>query len=201
MSATVSVVQPGGIVISPQKAAVGFGKSRVFSAVSGAPPFTWSATGGTITQVGVYTAGNVIGEYDVLAGNASGTGSAAVVVDPYVGIYKGAWQRFLPAPGLSGQDKQFSISRFFAPRAECGFASLCYGTGPVDFGSVVIGQCWLAPTSFGEPGVQGYCESTSTSGGGTLSGTVTNTSYNWTLKRTFQGTLVESWSFQLPKQP
>jgi hypothetical protein len=200
-SASVSVVQPGGIVISPQKAAVGFGKSRVFSAVSGAPPFTWSATGGTITQAGVYTGGNVAGEYDVLAANASGTGAAAVVVDPYVGIYKGSWQRFVPAPALSGINKQFAIGRFFAPRAECGFGALCYGTSPVDFGTVVIGQCWFAPTFFGSPAVQGYCEETTSSGGGTLTGTVTDTSYDWTLKRTFQGTLVESWSFQLPKQP
>lgn len=83
--ATVSVVRTGvNVTISPTGATLGIGESQAFTAtVTGATntTVTWSASGGTITSNGIYTAPNTAGLYTVTAtSNADTTKSASVTV-------------------------------------------------------------------------------------------------------------------------
>ncbi|HEV8600373.1 MAG TPA: Ig-like domain-containing protein, partial [Gemmatimonadales bacterium] len=79
---TVTVLPPTltGLLVSPGSASLFPGGSRQFS-VSGTmsdgstvvPPVSWSATGGTISSSGLYTAGQNVGNYRVIARSTSGS--------------------------------------------------------------------------------------------------------------------------------
>ena len=71
-----------GIVVSitPDKAVLGPGESQQFSAQATSPKYsklTWTATGGTITNSGLYTAPNVVGTYRVRAASPTNPSVAA----------------------------------------------------------------------------------------------------------------------------
>ncbi|MBA3936173.1 MAG: chitobiase/beta-hexosaminidase C-terminal domain-containing protein [Planctomycetes bacterium] len=78
-----------GVAVVPRTAWISAGSSFTFTAaavdqfgaaISGTPTVTWSATGGTISAGGVYTAGNAAGTFSVTAASSTGSGSAIVVV-------------------------------------------------------------------------------------------------------------------------
>ena len=78
-----------GVAVAPTTAWISAGSSFTFSAaavdqfgtaISGTPTVTWTATGGTITSGGVYTAGGTAGTFSVTASSPTGSGSATVVV-------------------------------------------------------------------------------------------------------------------------
>jgi len=85
------------IAIAPKPATVQIGRTQTFVANgvwtnggSGAPQVTWSATGGSITAAGVYTAGSTAGNFRVVARHQTGIADTSVVTIPQ------------PAPVLTG---------------------------------------------------------------------------------------------------
>ncbi|HZU98083.1 MAG TPA: Ig-like domain-containing protein, partial [Planctomycetota bacterium] len=75
------------IAVTPNPASVATGGTQTFTAQGKdqngnnmSATFTWSATGGTITQAGVYTAGSQTGSFTVTATSGSVSGSASVTV-------------------------------------------------------------------------------------------------------------------------
>ncbi len=85
------------ITITPADATVDCGAARSFSA--SVPGVTWNATGGVISASGVFTAGDVPGEFAISASTPGGSGSVAVTIKcPSVG---GAWQGTLEASDVS----------------------------------------------------------------------------------------------------
>ena len=75
------------IVVNPSSVTIGTGGTQLFSATAfdqfgnlldTQPTFSWSATGGTIDSAGLFTAGNVAGNFQVSATNNSVVGNAAV---------------------------------------------------------------------------------------------------------------------------
>ncbi|MGQ0702379.1 MAG: hypothetical protein ACT4PM_04510 [Gemmatimonadales bacterium] len=72
-------------VAMPADATVQFGVTGTWSDNStGAPAVTWSATGGTITSAGLYTAGSVAGTYRAIANynNGSKADTASITISP-----------------------------------------------------------------------------------------------------------------------
>ncbi len=77
------------IAVTPKPATVQIGRSQSFVARgiwtnggSGTPTVTWSATGGSITSAGVYTAGSTAGTYRVIARHQAGAADTSVVTIP-----------------------------------------------------------------------------------------------------------------------
>jgi hypothetical protein len=75
------------LVVSPAATSLSAGGVQTFvaSAVHGdgttsTPPVTWSATGGTITPTGVFTAGATAGSFEVTAGVVGGNLTTSAVV-------------------------------------------------------------------------------------------------------------------------
>lgn len=91
-SAAVTVGTPVSVSISPTSASVGVGQTRQFAAtVTGTTntAVTWSATGGTITSGGLFTAGSSAGTFAVTARSAadtSKTGVSSVTVTQAVSV-------------------------------------------------------------------------------------------------------------------
>jgi hypothetical protein len=88
-----------GLSVSPNPASVPTGASQAFSATATrqdgstfVPSVTWSATGGSISAGGIYTAGTIVGNFAVTASLAGGSLTASVpvavssVVSPIVSI-------------------------------------------------------------------------------------------------------------------
>ncbi|HXG48557.1 MAG TPA: hypothetical protein VNO52_13085 [Methylomirabilota bacterium] len=76
-----------GIRVSPDSVSLAAGQSATFSAVSlmsdgttWPASVTWSASGGTISSAGVYSAGAAVGAFRVIASDAAGRRDSAVVV-------------------------------------------------------------------------------------------------------------------------
>jgi hypothetical protein len=76
-----------GVVVSPSSATVETGSTKQFSATAnwsdgstGALAVTWSATGGSVTSSGNYTAGSTPGTYEVKATQSGGTMSGRATV-------------------------------------------------------------------------------------------------------------------------
>ena len=84
--ATVVVGEGGGVTVTPSSVTVAPGGTRQFSASiagGGDQSVMWSATGGTISNSGLYTAGQSTGQFSVTAtsiANPSATGSAQVTI-------------------------------------------------------------------------------------------------------------------------
>jgi len=77
-TATVTVVNPVSVSVSPKTVALHTGEAHTFSATvtggtTGNTAVTWSATGGTITTAGVYTAPSAVGTYTVRATSQADT--------------------------------------------------------------------------------------------------------------------------------
>lgn len=197
-TATVHVVASGGVLIGPTAVAVGFGRTAQFSTLLGTAPFTWATDpgAGTISSTGLFRAGTTAGQFSVLATSvAGGTGVATVLVDPWIGLYRGSYREFFPTPRLGIATIQ--ITRFLSPRVECPLAGIaCYGIAPFDAG-VTVGQCFFQPPSNGAATVHGKCADLADFGGGELQGTIENGTFNWTLQRKVSGIVVESWVFAM----
>lgn len=95
VSAPAPVLQ--AVVVTPAQATVQSGQQQAFVANgswtnggSGVPAVTWTATGGTISGTGVYTAGSTAGTFRVIARHQSGLADTSVVTIPQ------------PAPVLTG---------------------------------------------------------------------------------------------------
>jgi hypothetical protein len=76
-----------GIIVTPDQSTVLVGEQRTFTAVGQLPDSTntaiavkWKATGGTITEAGVYRAGDVPGTYRIIATNRRGSVADTVPV-------------------------------------------------------------------------------------------------------------------------
>lgn len=124
---------PGGLAVvdvqlAPSSLQLAPGQSQQFQAHGVDPSgnlisasFTWSATGGTITQQGLYTAGDVAGQYAVEAREESGLSDTAAVVitnsppppppPPPGGPYP-------PSPVLAGMTFDFSTHDRRAPGSD-----------------------------------------------------------------------------------
>jgi len=111
-SATVTVAAPVAVSISPTSASLFTGGTQQFTAtVTGTTnnAVTWSATGGTVSASGLYTAPDMAGTYTVTATSAADTtksGSATVTVaapvavsisPTSVSLYTGGIQQFTAA--------------------------------------------------------------------------------------------------------
>ena len=76
------------VLLAPDSVTLAFNASATFVArgrqsdgsVVGGIPVTWEATGGSVSQVGVYTAGTSAGAFRVIATHASGLADTAAVV-------------------------------------------------------------------------------------------------------------------------
>ncbi len=82
-STNVSVASSGGsVTINPPSATVQVGATQQFTATDSAGlPVTWSATGGTVSSSGLYTAGAIAGTFAVSAKDSNNnTGTAAVTI-------------------------------------------------------------------------------------------------------------------------
>jgi hypothetical protein len=88
-TATVTITVPAiAVTVSPQSATVAPGGTQVFTANV---PVTWTATGGTITSAGLYTAGQTAGSFQVKATSAAdptkfATAAITITAAPPVGI-------------------------------------------------------------------------------------------------------------------
>jgi outer membrane protein assembly factor BamB len=69
------------LTITPPTATLNTGVTQQFTATP-ATGVTWAATGGTISNSGLYTAGNTAGTYVVTAKSAAGTATANVTINP-----------------------------------------------------------------------------------------------------------------------
>jgi hypothetical protein len=114
------------IEVSPPTATVASGQTQAFSTIgrlsdnsTTAVPVTWTATGGTVSGGGVYTAGNTPGSYLVIAtevGGAELADTAAVTVvaslvaievsPPSASVVAGATQQFSAVGRLSDNSTQ-----------------------------------------------------------------------------------------------
>ncbi len=115
-SASVTIVQPVSVMVSPTSASVQSGQTKQFTATvtgSSNTAVTWSATGGTITSGGLFTAGSAAGtNFSVTAtsvADATKSASATVTVTaapPTVSV------SISPASASlnPGQTKQFSAT-------------------------------------------------------------------------------------------
>lgn len=90
-TSAVTIATPAitGITVAPSAVNLQSGQTRAFTATATLsnggtqlnPSVTWSATGGTITTAGVYTAGSAAGNFQVTATSAAGpAGTSAVTV-------------------------------------------------------------------------------------------------------------------------
>jgi hypothetical protein len=104
------------VILTPATASLEFGRTQQFSAVgqlsdgsSASIAVTWSATGGTVNASGLYTAGNTVGNFRVIASSANGLAdtSAVTVTSPTITAIS-----LTPATVSlqSGQTQQFNVS-------------------------------------------------------------------------------------------
>ena len=112
-SATATVtVQPVQVSVSPASATLQPGQTQQFTAtVTGTSntAVTWTATGGTITAAGLYTAGTAAGTFQVTAtsvADTTKTSSASVVIKPVVSVSLSP----LTATLQPGQTQQFTAT-------------------------------------------------------------------------------------------
>ncbi len=112
-SATAAVtVQAVQISVSPSTATLQPGQTRQFTATvtgSSNTAVTWSATGGTVTSSGLYTAGTAAGTFTVTAKSAADptkTAQATVTIQPVVTVSVSPTTATLQ----SGQSQQFTAT-------------------------------------------------------------------------------------------
>ena len=73
-------VTPGAVSVSPASVSLQSGATQQFTATDNAGlAVSWSATGGTITSTGFYTAGATAGNFGVTATDSNGNASSAIV--------------------------------------------------------------------------------------------------------------------------
>ena len=117
-------VKPVEISLTPTTSTLNPGKTAQFTAtVTGASntSVTWSATGGTISSGGLYTAGSAVGDFEVVARSVADTSKKAMAkisivpvstpAQSFAGTYKGTgtWiKKSFNAGTQSYEDKQFS---------------------------------------------------------------------------------------------
>ena len=94
------------LTITPPTATLNTGATQQFTA-NPATGVTWTATGGTISKTGLYTAGNTAGTYTVTAKNTTDTATASVTITaaqtltitpPTATLNSGATQQFTASP-------------------------------------------------------------------------------------------------------
>ena len=90
-TSAVTVAEPAptvtGVDVTPNSASLETGKSKQFSVVAtmsdgstdSSPAVTWSATGGSVTGSGLYTAGQTAGTFKVIAKSAAGPADTSTV--------------------------------------------------------------------------------------------------------------------------
>ena len=120
---------------------------------------------------GLFRAGTTAGPFSVLATSAAGgTGVATVLVDPWIGVYRGSYKEFFPTIRLGIATIQ--LTRFLSPRAECPLNGIaCSGIARFD-ADESIGQCFFQPLSNGVATVHGSSAARATFGGGELNGAI-----------------------------
>ncbi|HWA56747.1 MAG TPA: hypothetical protein VG692_05800 [Gemmatimonadales bacterium] len=105
------------VVITPASASLTTGQSRTFTAntsysdgSSGALAGSWSATGGTITGGGVYTAGSTPGTFRVVATEGTVADTATVTISPAAPTLTQVTISPANATVVTGGTQQFSVS-------------------------------------------------------------------------------------------
>jgi hypothetical protein len=82
--ATATVTVGGGLAIAPPGITLAPGNTQQFTASGGMPPYTWqlvtSASGGSVSAAGLYTAGPAVGKDTLRLGDSVG-GSTSVPID------------------------------------------------------------------------------------------------------------------------
>jgi hypothetical protein len=86
---------PATVTISPANSTVGFNRTQQFTASVSGPPdhsVTWSATGGSISNTGLFTAGSTQGSFTVTARSVADPSASAqtnvFVVAPFAGDFR-----------------------------------------------------------------------------------------------------------------
>ena len=160
------------IRVSPTSATLATGASQLFTASATlqdgstlVPDVTWTATGGTITAGGLYTAGGTAGSFQVTATQKSGTLAATATV----AVTSAVLQAVVLTPSsvslTTGARQQFTVSGRWSDGSTTAPAITYSATG----GTITAGGLYTAGTTTGTFSV------TATQQGGTLSATATIT--------------------------
>jgi outer membrane protein assembly factor BamB len=157
------------LIITPPTATLNTGASQQFTATP-ATGVTWTATGGTISNTGLYTAGNTVGAFVVTAKSTAGTATASVTINSTQQQSLSAPIQLLPARGSVNVTTQSIIA--WQPVNKAVSYTLNYATN----------------NNFANPVV---VTGTSTSATVSLSG---NTRYYWRVKAIDANNLESAWS-------
>jgi len=158
----ITTEEPVLVTVSPATTTLQPGQTRQFTAtVTGTSntAVAWSATGGTISSTGLYTAGSTAGDFSVIARttatNPSVVGGAAVTIIPLAtiaGHYRGTCTRLDVNPPFTAQmpaNSFFTIGDaavILNPPGPAGtFALLLHGTPECRTFSPFGGCGWLLP--------------------------------------------------------
>jgi hypothetical protein len=104
------VVSPDSVALPPGGQQQFIAEARFNDGASGGVPMTWSATGGTVSDAGLYTAGALAGRFSVIATDAvSGNADTSVVTitsvavpGPYQTIAQQDWSAYADKSALAG---------------------------------------------------------------------------------------------------
>ena len=169
---TVSAAVLEAVVLTPASATLTTGATQQFS-VSGrwsdgstrAPAVTYSATGGTITAGGLYTAGSTAGTFTVTATQQGGTLAATATVTISAAVLEAIILSPSSVTLTTGAKQQFSVSGRWSNGATTAPAVTYSATG----GSITAGGLYTAGATPGSFTV------TATQQGGTLAATASVT--------------------------
>ncbi len=152
--ATVKISKNISISIKPDSATVFTNASKQFAATVVGKAVTWSATGGTIDNSGLFTAGNTVGDFEVKASSVADpskfvTAAVKVIVEPIVVSISSAVKEFYisneiqfkaSVSGTANQGVSWSAS-------SGSISSSGLYTAPSNVGSVIITAKWNADNS------------------------------------------------------
>lgn len=138
-------VSPGAVTIAPTASRQFTASANWSDGSTSTPTVTWSATGGTITNAGLFVAGTATGSYRVFAlHSSSGRADTAEV-----SIEAPSLQSIQVTPGAAtvstGQAQQFSASGTYSDGSTAAIAVTWSATG----GTVSSGGLYTAGTSTG----------------------------------------------------
>ena len=141
-------LSPASVTVAPG-GTVQFGVSGTWSnGGTGVPQATWSATGGTISASGLYTAGGSPGGYRVIATHTGGVraDTSAVVVSQAAPVLVDLEVSPKPTTVQSGGTRQFAVSALWSDGSTVIPGVSWSATG----GTITNGGLYLAPNSAGD---------------------------------------------------
>lgn len=142
------------LTLTPASAAVQPGQSVQFSVTatwsgggSGLPPLSWSATGGTVSGTGLYTAGSAPGSYAVIVTHAGGSraDTSVVTVSPAAPVLTSLSVSPKPTAVPASGSRQFAVSATWSDGSTTPPGVTWSATG----GTITNGGLYVAPNAAG----------------------------------------------------